>query len=181
MNLTVVAEDITKLKDIEVLVNPANGIGVMGAGVAGAINKSGGKYIKDEARKMYFDRGSPFNTGDVYATTSGLMKRRNIDKIYHAVTMQYPGGRTSLEVIDKCLTSIFIKARAEGVQTLGLPGLGTGIGGLDKEMVAQKMYGKILSYGHYFKSITVADMSEEFINYFKKLDKQRQENDQQSI
>ena len=48
VKIVVVTGDITK-QEVDAIVNPANSSMIMGGGVAGAIRRSGGTQIEDEA------------------------------------------------------------------------------------------------------------------------------------
>lgn len=158
--------DITKLRDVEVIVNAANGIGVMGAGVAGAIARSGGDLLKSAARKAYLDHGEPFETGEVYVSDAGLLKRMGVKEIYHGVVMTFPGGPTSLDIVGKVCRNVMSKAMINDVKSIAFPGLGTGIGRLDRKMVAQRMVSILESYSDSL-DITVTDLDGAFIHWVK--------------
>lgn len=153
--------DITKLRDVEVIVNAANGIGVMGAGVAGAIARSGGEEFCKEVRNKAKEEG-PFEAGSVYDSSSGMMKKWGIVCVYHAVTMKYPGTTSSIDNVVQCVRNSCKKAIEEGRKSIAFPGLGTGIGGLSKRQVAQRMATALSDYSSKIK-ITVVDMNEDFV------------------
>lgn len=156
--------DITKLQDIDVIVNAANGLGIMGAGVAGAIARSMGEKATDAVRDYCKDSG-PYEAGQMYRTDAGLLKRRGIKEIYHAVTMKFPGQPTTMRIIESALKSVMMEAILEGANSIAIPGLGTGIGGLDKIQVARKM-ATILSPYEGQVDITVIDRNRDFIETF---------------
>lgn len=156
--------DITKLVDIEVIVNAANGCGIMGAGVAGAINRSSSGFVEEEARELCKD--FPKDPGSVYITGSGYLKRRGIKNVYHAVVMKYPGGYTNIDYVTSSLREVMNLAIKNNVKSIAIPGLGTGIGGLDKQIIAQRMAQILQEYNGVIK-ITVIDMGEYFIQEFK--------------
>jgi O-acetyl-ADP-ribose deacetylase len=165
MSLKVGVGDITKVRDVDVIVNAANGIGVMGAGVAGALAASGGDLLRDGAR-AYAQEHGPFKAGKCYKTDSGLLKRLGVKEIYHAVTMEFPGRPSSIEIVTKALRSTLAEAMISGVKSIAIPGLGTGIGGLDKTQVAQRMAAIIEPYRGQM-DIIVIDRSNEFIEAFR--------------
>lgn len=172
--------DITKLRDVEVIVNAANGIGVMGAGVAGAIARSGGEEFKKDVR-IFAQKNGPFEAGCMYETESGMMKNLGIQKVYHAVTMKYPGTQSSIDDIIKTVKACCKRAIEDNRSSIAFPGLGTGIGQLDTRQVAQRMTTCLLEYCSKIK-ITVVDINEPFINLFNEaLDKKKEKtNDKQS-
>jgi O-acetyl-ADP-ribose deacetylase (regulator of RNase III) len=164
--------DITKVEGIDVIVNAANGLGIMGAGVAGAIARSAG--TSSEINGVDFraivqsvvEKEGPFDVGDVYISDAGLLKRRKVKKIYHAVTMKYPGGKTSLSIIPTLLKKVFDTAIINGETSIAFGGLGCGIGGLSKSDVAREMAHISEAYNGIIK-IEVVDIDQEFIDLFK--------------
>lgn len=154
--------DITKLHDIDVIVSAANGIGVAGAGVAGAIARSMGDKAATEVREHCKKHG-PYDAGSFYKSDSGFLKRKGIKKVYHAVTMMFPGSPSSMEYIVDSLKKIMADCMIEGVNSIAIPGLGTGIGGLDKKQVANRMVTILRSYDCQME-ITIIDRDSLFID-----------------
>jgi len=131
--------DITQI-EVEAIVNAANGIGILGSGVAGAIRMAAGLSVQDEAKEVYRKNGKPIEEGECYSTSSGLLKDSNgVKTIYHAVTMRLPGGPTSLDIVSRVTKNVFESALADGIKSIAIPALGTGVGGLDKSSVARIM------------------------------------------
>lgn len=162
--MKVIQGDITKVENIDVIVNAANGIGVMGAGVAGAIARSGGDLLRANVKKVV-DEGGPYEAGDLYISDAGLLKRRGVKFVYHAVTMKFPGGYTSLGTIGSLLRKVLETAISTGQKSIALGGLGCGIGRLSKQEVAKRMAHISQDYDAQIE-ITVIDTSEEFIKAF---------------
>ena len=152
----------------QVIVNAANGIGVMGKGVAGAITTDGGELISQEAKDLVKKRGKPFEAGDVYVTGPGKLSRRSVKKIYHAVTMEYPGGLTSVYIINILMHKLLKKAIDDKMNSIAIPGLGTGIGRLDRNSVANVMVNVAKQYDHMI-FIKFLDHSKMFIEEIKSL------------
>lgn len=153
--------DISKLRDVEVIVSAANGIGVAGAGVAGAIARAGGENYAKELREKCRSEG-PFEPGQVFETESGVMKKMGIQAVYHAVTMKYPGTQSSLDNVVKATRSACLRAISGNRKSIAFPGLGTGIGGLDKKTVAHRMATILFEYEEKI-AITVVDRDEQFV------------------
>lgn len=166
----ILKQDITKLRDVEVIVNAANGIGVMGAGVAGGIARSGGELLKKSVKEACNQKGKPFDQGDIYISDSGLMKRLGIKKVYHAVVMKYPGGPTSFDIVNKLCRSVISLAMKNEVKSIAFPGLGTGIGRLDKRIVAANMTRILESYSDSI-DVTLTDLDDAFIQYAREIRK----------
>jgi len=144
--------------------NAANGIGVMGAGIAGAIRSAGGIEIQQDALRVC-ELEKP-EAGQAYATMPGALGSRGIKYIIHAVTMKQPGGDTSLSVVRKAFSSALVLATTLGIKRLGCTALGTGIGGLDPNGVAIAMF----SIAQTITSVEVVfvDFDVEFIRELRK-------------
>ena len=158
--------DITKV-EARAVVNAANGIGVMGAGVAGALARSGGDALTNDARATCQRRDGGYDAGECYSTGPGLLKRQGTDIVYHAVTMKFPGGFTTLDYIRNAVKTTLKQAITDNIDTIAFPGLGTGIGGMDKELVANAMAKVMESWSNQI-DIVVIDRDEDFINFFNK-------------
>jgi len=152
--------DITAVH-ADVIVNASNGVGIMGRGVAGAIRSVGGFEIQDEAKKIC--KGKPKEPGECYITGPGKLSENGVKRIYHAVTMKYPGGYTSLDIITKVVNNIFIQLLLDNVESVALTALGTGIGSLDYYSVARIMVRCAKEYDNIF-NIYFVDQNEYFIN-----------------
>lgn len=149
--------DITKLEDIEYICNAANAVGPMGAGVAGAIRRAGGDSIQMEAFKIC--KRNNIIEGEVYVTKAGTLPYKNI---VHLVTMKQPGGNTSYNIIRKCLQNLIILCKAHGITKIALPALGTGIGGLHKDIVASIFIENLNIVPDI--EFHIVDIDDEFIN-----------------
>ncbi len=147
--------DLTRF-EADVLVNAANGLGVMGGGVAGALSRRGGVEIEEEAVRVC--RETNPQTGQVYVTGAGKLPARFI---YHAVTMLHPAERSSPEIVQQCLYSILLKAREQDVRIIGIPALGTGVGRVPKIQVVDKYLQMLAPVTDL--DITVVDIDREFV------------------
>jgi O-acetyl-ADP-ribose deacetylase len=119
MELEVVEGDIATL-DVDAIANAANNHLWMGAGVAGAIKRSGGEEIEREA----VGKG-PIEIGDAVATGAGRLKARHV--IHGAVMGQ--DLRTNGELIQRTTRRCLEVAEELGARSLALPAFGTGVGG----------------------------------------------------
>jgi O-acetyl-ADP-ribose deacetylase (regulator of RNase III) len=157
--------DITAMADVEAIVNAANGKGPMGFGVAGAIGEAGGLELRNAVRRICEANGG-YKEGDCYVSPSGDLAKRGIKAVYHAVTMEYPGGPTSLDIVGRAMRATLDKAVSDGIKSIAFPGLGTGVGRLNPQQVASKMVGIAESYSDRIK-ITIIDIDKEFIDFAK--------------
>ena len=150
--------------ETEAIVNASNGCGIMGKGVAGAIRAAAGKDIEKEAKDICRKNGTPISAGDCYKTSSGRLAKHGIKVIYHAVTMKYPGSISSLYIVGAAMRSVLSRAYKDGVKSIAIPGLGIGIGALNKEFVAKEMV-RIAQKYETEMDIVLIDFNEEFIKY----------------
>lgn len=156
-----VVGDLTKF-GAEVLVNAANGFGYMGGGVAGALRRAGGTGIETEAIEVCKELNP--QPGQVYVTGAGRLYARYI---YHAVTMKHPAERSTGDVVRRCLLSIVRQAREDGVASLAIPALGTGVGRVPKNEVAAVFFEVLHSVTDL--DITVIDIDHDFIALLREL------------
>jgi len=151
---------------IDGIMNAANGRGPMGKGIAGAIKQYGGQEIQDDAYKVC-NMLDP-QPGEAYSTISGKLKDKGVLRIIHAVTMKNPAGRTSLEVVKSAFQTALELAQKEGITRLGCTALGTGVGGLSAEEVAETMYPIAIKFSDEV-DIVFIDINEKFIDKLKEL------------
>ncbi len=129
--ILVVAEgDITKAS-VDAIVNAANSLMIMGGGVAGAIKRAGGPEIEEEAMEH-----APVPVGEAIATGAGRLRARYV---IHAPTMERPAMRIPLENAVKATRAALRKALELGVESVALPAMGAGVGGLSVREVAKAM------------------------------------------
>ena len=157
--------DITALTDVEAIVNAANGKGPMGRGVAGAIGFAGGPVLRNAVRRICEENGG-YKEGECYVSPPGDLADNGIKAVYHAVTMEYPGGPTSLDVVGKAMRATLDRAIANGVKRIAFPGLGTGVGALNPQQVAYIMVGIAESYSDRI-SVSIVDIDKDFIGFAK--------------
>ena len=119
MELEVVDGDIALL-DVDAITNAANDRLWMGAGVAGAIKRAGGKEIEREAVAK-----GPIAIGDAVATGAGKLPAKHV---IHAAVM----GQdlvTSADAIRTATRRTLEVAEELGAASVALPAFGTGVGG----------------------------------------------------
>jgi O-acetyl-ADP-ribose deacetylase len=136
LELVVAAGDITAL-EVDAIANAANNHLWMGAGVAGAIKRSGGEEIEREAVAK-----GPIEVGDAVATGAGRLKAENV--IHGAVMGQ--DLRTSAELIERTTRRCLEVADELGCRSLALPAFGTGVGGFPLEDCARVMVGAVRAH-----------------------------------
>jgi O-acetyl-ADP-ribose deacetylase len=124
--------DITAV-DAEAIVNAANNEGRLGSGVAGAIRRAAGDQVEAEAVAQ-----APWPVGEAVRTGPGRLGDRGVKAILHAAAMA-PGRPASAEAVGSATAAALRLAAAEGLASVALPALGTGVGGVDLEAAAAAM------------------------------------------
>ena len=159
MKIKVLKGDLTEI-DADAIVNPANSLGYMGGGVAGAIKRKGGEEIEKEAVEK-----APIPVGKAIATTSGRLKCRYV---IHAPTMEKPAMRISVDNVRKATRAALELARDMGIKRIAFPGMGTGVGGVKEEDAAKAMIETIKEYLDFFDEVVLVDINDKMVNAWKK-------------
>jgi len=157
-----VVGDITLL-NVDAIVNPANSYMLMGGGLAGVLKRKGGEIIEKEALKH-----APVPIGGAVVTSAGKLKAKYI---IHAPTMINPGGPTDASCVYKATYAALKKALEHRVSSIAIPGMGTGVGGLEPETAVSSMIRAltdVLDQG-FSINIYIADLNKEIINCFCRL------------
>jgi O-acetyl-ADP-ribose deacetylase len=121
--------DLTEM-DTDAIVNAANNDLILGAGVAGAINRKGGDAIQKEC-----DAIGSIPVGYAAITTGGKLKAR---LVIHAASMQL-GGKTSADSLRQATTHSLKIANERGLKSIAFPAIGTGIAGFPLKDCAEIM------------------------------------------
>lgn len=123
---------------VEAIVNAANSQGWMGGGVAGAIKRAAGTQVEEEAVAQ-----GPTPVGRAILTSGGKTAFRGI---IHAPTMERPAMRIPVANVGRATTAALRLAEEAGLAAIALPGLGTGVGGVDHTAAAVSMIGAIRKF-----------------------------------
>jgi O-acetyl-ADP-ribose deacetylase (regulator of RNase III) len=124
--------DITAA-EVEAVVNAANNEGWLGSGVAGAIRRAAGDQVEAEAVPQ-----APWPVGEAVRTGPGRLADRGVRAILHAAAMA-PGRPASAETVGAATAAALRLAAAEGLASVALPALGTGVGGVPMAAAAAAM------------------------------------------
>jgi O-acetyl-ADP-ribose deacetylase len=134
--ITVVLGDIAD-QETDAIVNDANNHLWMGAGVAGAIKHKGGSVIEHEAMAK-----GPIPVGTAVVTSAGgLIAKR----VIHAAVMGQD-LRTNADLIEKATRGSLWLAEQEGLASVSLPALGTGVGEFSVFHCASVMIGVVIEF-----------------------------------
>ena len=155
MQIHIAKADITDMA-VDAIVNPANSLGIMGGGVAGALSRKGGPSIQKEAMSL-----APIAVGAAVVTTAGKLWAKYI---IHAPTMEEPGTKVGDENARRAARAALIAATLLGFDVIAIPGLVTGLGGLDPSEAARAMVDELRAHRQP-KPITVylVDINDEIL------------------
>lgn len=143
--------------DVEVIVNAANSLGLMGGGVAGAIKRAAGAEVEREAAKQ-----APIRVGKAVLTSGGRTKFKGI---IHAPTMPEPGMRIPAQNVALATTAALTLADEKGFESVAIPGLGTGVGGVAPEEAAPMMVKAARSFPpRVLKSVVLMDVDPAMVS-----------------
>ncbi|NUN48002.1 MAG: macro domain-containing protein [Candidatus Brocadiae bacterium] len=127
--LELVTGDITE-QDVEAIVNPANRLLKLGAGVAGAIARKGGPMIQREC-----DAIGGCDVGSAVITGSGELPCRFV---IHAVGPKMGEGEED-EKLASCVDAVFDLCAKNSIQTVAFPAVSTGVYGVPADLCANAM------------------------------------------
>lgn len=120
--LTVVQGDICE-QEVDVVVNAANAALNPGAGVDGAIHRSGGPEIAAEGQAHVQEHGE-LSPGEVVSTTAGALPAK---RVYHALGPVYRGGNEGEFVqLERAYANALKQLRADGHESIAFPAISTG-------------------------------------------------------
>ena len=129
--------DITEMP-VDAVVNPANSLGIMGGGVAAALSRKGGPSIQREAMSL-----APIAVGAAVVTNAGSLWAKHVIR---APTMEEPGVKVEVENVRRATRAALIAAARHSFETIAIPGLGTGLGGVDPADAARAMVDKLRAH-----------------------------------
>lgn len=123
MEFEVIQGDIAQ-QSADVLVNAAGTSLQMGSGVAGALRRTGGESLNEEAMA----RG-PVDLGDVAVTDAHDL---DAEWVVHAAAMPHYGdGKATAQSIEDATRNALASADEHGAKSLVIPALGCGVAGFD--------------------------------------------------
>ena len=152
ISIEIVKGDISAC-EADALVNAANNHLWMGAGVAGALKRAGGREIEDEAVKK-----GPIEIGEAVETTAGALKAKYV---IHAAVMGQD-LRTDETLIRKATRNSLKCAEELGLESIVFPALGTGVGGFPLRRCAEVMLEEVRNYPGSLKVIFVLYSDESY-------------------
>jgi len=168
MEILIKQGDITK-EAVDAIVNPANSYMTMGGGLAKVIMDRGGQEIKQEAQKHI-----PVPVGKAVLTSAGKLTARFV---IHAPTMEQGSQPTTIEKVRLATLAILLCAEENKLQSIAIPGLGTGTGKVPKPLAAEAILGILTSHKPIsLQKIVLIDRNEELIQEYRNALKKANEN-----
>jgi O-acetyl-ADP-ribose deacetylase (regulator of RNase III) len=160
IEIEIVEGDITALA-VDAIVNAANSLGRMGGGVAGVIRRKGGSRIEQEAMER-----APIPVGAAVTTTAGELP---CGRVIHAPTMERPAMRTDTGRVEAATRAALECAEREGISTVALPGMGTGVGRVSPDDAARVMVDAARGFrGRSLKKVILVGFEPEMIAAFRR-------------
>ncbi len=146
----------------DAIVNPANSLGLMGGGVAGVIKRFGGEEIEREAIEK-----APIPVGSAVLTSAGRLPFKGV---IHAPTMEEPAMETTEEKVRRAVRAVLELADRMGFESIAMPGMGTGVGRLPKDISAKVMLHEISSFqAKNLKRVLLVDLDPQIVQEWKRL------------
>lgn len=137
MQVHLAKTDITEMA-VDAIVNPANSLGIMGGGVAAALSRKGGPTIQRQAMAL-----APIAVGAAVVTDAGQLWAKHV---IHAPTMEEPGIRVGVENVRRATRAALLAAAYHGFEIIALPGMGTGLGGVDPADAARAIVDELRAH-----------------------------------
>ena len=160
--IKIIKGDITQA-EVDAIVNAANNKLVMGGGVAGAIKKTGGKIIEDEAVKK-----GPIEIGEAVATAAGDLE---VKYVIHAATMGMDFRTDEVKIRKSCASALSLAAELK-IKSIVMPALGCGTGGYpltaSAKIMAQEVFRHIRETKTTLEEIIFCLYDDEAYQAFKK-------------
>lgn len=119
MKIEVVIGNIIKQPDMEAIVNSANANLRMGSGVAGAIHTAAGPRLEEYCRPF-----APLELGSALITPGFQLPNR---WIIHVRAAHYINNTEPERYLAFAISSMLNVARDNGIKSLALPAIGTGV------------------------------------------------------
>ena len=146
--------------DAQVIVNAANSLGLMGGGVAGVIKRAAGAEVEREAVK-----DAPIRVGKAVLTSGGKTKFKGI---IHAPTMPEPGMHIPVQNVALATKAALALADEKGFESIAIPGMGTGVGGVAHADAARAMVEAVRAFSpRALKSVIFVDVDATMVSAWK--------------
>ncbi len=149
--VTIEQSDITRVQGVKAIVNAANTACLGGGGIDGAIHQAAGPALLAACQALpLLAPNLRCNTGEAVITPSGNLARIGIDHVIHAVGPVYNPAdpAASAALLRQAYTSSLDIAHANGIQTIAIPAISTGIFGYPFDDATQLAITTVANYAH---------------------------------
>lgn len=134
-----VKSDITKITDVQAIVNAANSSLLGGGGVDGAIHRAAGPELLDECRLL----------GGCKTGQAKITKAYNLpcEFVIHTVGPVWNGGELNeAELLANCYYNSLMLAVEKGIRTIAFPSISTGIYHFPVQLAARIAVGTVARF-----------------------------------
>jgi O-acetyl-ADP-ribose deacetylase (regulator of RNase III) len=133
--VTAIEGDLTK-QDVDAIVNAANPAMLGGGGVDGAIHRAAGRRLLAACREVPVGPGGRCPTGEARITPGFDLPARFVIHTVGPIWGQDPDPQRTLV---RALTSSLALAEANGLKTIAVPAISTGVYGFPMPLAAELM------------------------------------------
>jgi O-acetyl-ADP-ribose deacetylase (regulator of RNase III) len=137
--------DITSQDDVTAIVNAANAELRSGGGVAGAIHRSAGPGLEEEARSL-----APISPGEAVITAGHALPNRYV---VHTLGPVYGHDRPEPELLANCYRNTLALAEENEVDSIAFPAISTGVFGYPVEEAAEVAIKTVLEEAERLESV----------------------------
>ena len=158
----IVRGDITKQKDIEAIVNPANAYLTPGGGASGAIHKVAGPSLYEEAKAL-----APIKPGEAVITSAYNLPNKYV---IHTLGPVYGKDKPEPELLSNCYKNSLKLTEEKGITSVAFPAISCGIFGYPLEEAVEVVFNTIKKIAPSLKEVKKVRFvlfGEEAFNIYK--------------
>lgn len=137
--LKLIQGDITD-QETDAIINAANSNLILGAGVAGAIRRKGGKSIQEECNQI-----GNCEVGGAVITTGGNLKSKHVIHAVGPIYNQYSPKNAEFHLTNAVKNSLKVLLENK-LSSISFPAISTGIYGFPKQKAAEIMISTITEF-----------------------------------